>query len=126
MSLLLAPGSNGAAGSALGIMVRWLAKDRRVSSIGSSIIKNASPARTIGFLSGPKPTMNSLDNKITEMQNQLALLHRQREAARLERAKSYVDAFIRKLEADDIALTVGLKAFQDLSKFSSMKSTSGT
>ena len=62
--------------------------------------------------------MNHLDKKITEVQDHLALLHRQREAARLERAKSYADAFIRKLEADGIPLTVGLQAFQDLSKFS--------
>ena len=69
--------------------------------------------------------MNPLDKKITEMQEQLALLHRQREAARLERAKSYADAFIRKLEADDIPLSVGLQAFQDLSKFSGARSASG-
>ena len=70
--------------------------------------------------------MNPLDKKITEMQDQLARLHRQREAARLERAKSYADAFIRKLEADDIPLAVGLQAFRDLSKFSPMKSRSDT
>ncbi|RZI54540.1 MAG: hypothetical protein EOP12_02335 [Pseudomonas sp.] len=69
--------------------------------------------------------MNHVDKKITEMQDQLALLHHQREAARLERAKSYADAFIRKLEADDIPLAVGLQAFQDLSKFSSARSVSG-
>jgi len=68
--------------------------------------------------------MNHLDKKITEMQDQLALLHRQREAARLERAKSYADAFIRKLEADDIPLAMGLQAFQDLKKFSRAASTS--
>jgi hypothetical protein len=68
--------------------------------------------------------MNSLDKKITEIQDQIALLHRQREAARLERAKSYADAFIRKLEADHIPLAVGLQAFQDLSKFTVTRSTS--
>lgn len=68
--------------------------------------------------------MNHLDKKITQMQDQLSLLHRQREAARLERAKSYADAFIRKLEADGIPLAVGLQAFQNLSKFSGTKSTS--
>jgi len=73
------------------------------------------------FLSALKPKMNSLDKKITQMQDQLALLHRQREAAS---AKSYADAFIRKLEADDIPLAVGLQAFQDLSKFSGARSTS--
>ena len=66
--------------------------------------------------------MNSLDKKVVEMQDQLALLHRQREAARLEHAKSYADAFIRKLEANDIPLAVGLQAFQDLSKFSRERS----
>lgn len=69
--------------------------------------------------------MNSLDKKITEIQDQIALLHRQREAARLERAKSYADAFIRKLEADHIPLAVGLQAFQDLSKFTVTRATSG-
>lgn len=68
--------------------------------------------------------MNSLDKKITEIQDQIALLHRQREAARLERAKSYADAFIRKLEADHIPLAVGLQAFQDLSKFTVTRATS--
>jgi hypothetical protein len=87
-------------------------------------IENAAPARTTASLSTLKPKMNPLDKKITQMQDELALLHRQREAARLERAKSYADAFIRKLEADDIPLAVGLQAFQDLSKFSGMKSTS--
>ena len=88
-------------------------------------IENDAPARMTAFLSGSKPKMNPLDKKITEMQDQLALLHRQREAARLERAKSYADAFIRKLEADDIPLAVGLQAFQDLSKFSGARSASG-
>ena len=68
--------------------------------------------------------MNSLDQKITEMQDQLALLHCQREAARLERAKPFADAFIRKLEAADIPLAVGLQAFRDLSKLSGTKSMS--
>jgi hypothetical protein len=68
--------------------------------------------------------MNHLNKKITEMQDQLADLQRQREAARLERAKSYADAFIRKLEADDIPLAVGLQAFQDLKKLSGAASTS--
>lgn len=80
--------------------------------------------RIAAFLSGSKPKMNHLDKKITEVQNQLAVLQRQREAARLERAKSYADAFIRKLEVDDIPLAVGLKAFQDLSKVSGTRSTS--
>lgn len=70
--------------------------------------------------------MNHLDKKIADMQEQLAVLHRQREAARLEYAKSYADAFIRKLEANDIPLAVGLQAFQDLSKFSRERSTSST
>lgn len=57
--------------------------------------------------------MNSLDKKVIEMQDQLALLHRQREAARLEGAKSYADAFIRKLEANDIPLAVvGCRLFR--------------
>jgi hypothetical protein len=68
--------------------------------------------------------MNHLNKKITEAQEQLAVLQRQREAARLERAKSYADAFIRKLEADHIPLAVGLQAFQDLSKFTGTRSTS--
>ncbi len=68
--------------------------------------------------------MNDLNKKITEIQDQIALLQRQREAARLERAKSYADAFIRKLEADDIPLAVGLQAFRDLSKFSGAGATS--
>lgn len=67
--------------------------------------------------------MNHLNKKITEVQDQLAVLQRQREAARLERAKSYADAFIRKLEADDIPLAMGLQAFQDLKKFSRAAST---
>lgn len=88
-------------------------------------IETAAHARTTASLSTLKPKMNPLDKKITQMQDQLALLHRQREAARLERAKSYADAFIRKLEADDIPLAVGLQAFKDLSKFSGARSTSG-
>ncbi|RZA29753.1 MAG: hypothetical protein EOP02_03620 [Proteobacteria bacterium] len=83
-------------------------------------------ARVAAFLACSKPSMNHLDKKISEMQDQLAVLHRQREAARLERAKSYADAFIRKLEANDIPLAVGLQAFQDLSKFSRGGSTSNT
>jgi hypothetical protein len=81
-------------------------------------------AQILRFIADSNPKMNSLDKKITEMQDQLALLHRQREAARLERAKSYADAFIRKLEADNIPLAVGLQAFQDLSKFTVTRSTS--
>jgi hypothetical protein len=61
--------------------------------------------------------MNNIDDQIVDLQKQLSLLHRQQEALRLERAKSYADAFIRKLEADDIPLKVGLQAFRDLSKF---------
>jgi hypothetical protein len=80
--------------------------------------------RTAALLLGPKPKMNHLEKKITGMQDQLALLHRHREAARLERAKSYADAFIRKPEADDIPVAVGLQAFRNLSKFSSARSTS--
>ena len=68
--------------------------------------------------------MNHLDKKITELQDQLTVLQRQREAARLERAKSYADAFIRKLEADGIPLAIGLQAFQDLKKFSGAASMS--
>jgi hypothetical protein len=90
------------------------------------LIENDRLARLAAFLARLKPSMNHLDKKITEMQDQLAVLHRQREAARLERAKSYADAFIRKLEASDIPLAVGLQAFQDLSKFSREKSTSST
>jgi hypothetical protein len=55
----------------------------------------------------------------------LTLLHRQREAVRLERTKFYADAFIRKLEADDIPLAVGLQAYKDLSKFNGARSASG-
>jgi len=80
--------------------------------------------RIAGYLPGSKPKVNHLDKKITEMQNQLAVLQRQREAARLDRAKSYADAFIRKLEADDIPLAMGLQAFQDLKKFSGAASMS--
>ncbi|RZI72721.1 MAG: hypothetical protein EOP13_14145 [Pseudomonas sp.] len=87
-------------------------------------MENDSFARIAAFLARSKPPMNHLDQKITEMQDRTAVLHRQRDAARLERAKSYADAFIRKLEADDIPLAVGLKAFQDLSKFSHERSTS--
>lgn len=90
------------------------------------LIENDRLARLAAFLARSKPSMNHLDKKITEMQEQLAVLHRQREAARLERAKSYADAFIRKLEANDIPLAVGLQAFQDLSKFSRERSTSST
>jgi prefoldin subunit 5 len=61
--------------------------------------------------------MNNIDNQITALQEQLSLLQRQQEALKLERAKSYADAFIRKLEADGIPLKVGLQAFRDLSKF---------
>jgi hypothetical protein len=67
------------------------------------------------FLPGSKLKMNHSDKKIIEVKDQLAVLQRQREAARLERAKSYADAFIRKLEADDIPLAMGLQALQDLS-----------
>lgn len=70
--------------------------------------------------------MNHLDKKITELQDQLTVLQRQREAARLERAKSYADAFIRKLEADDIPLAMGMQAFQDLKRFSGKASTSSS
>jgi hypothetical protein len=90
------------------------------------LIENDRLARLAAFLARSKPSMNHLDKKITEMQEQLAVLHRQREAARLERAKSYADAFIRKLEANDIPLAVGLQAFQDLSKFSRERPTSST
>ena len=72
----------------------------------------------------PQPLMNDLDSEIAALQNQLAHLERQREAARLERAKSYADAFIRKLEADGIPLKVGLQAFRDLSKFEGSKGIS--
>jgi hypothetical protein len=65
--------------------------------------------------------MNKIDDQITALQEKLSVLHRQREASRLERAKSYADAFIRKLEADGIPLGVGLQAFRDLSKFKSSK-----
>ena len=75
-------------------------------------------------LSSLKPKMNHLDKKITEVQDQLAVLQRQREAARLERAKSYAYAFIRKLEADGIPLAMGLQAFRELKKFSGTRSTS--
>ena len=76
------------------------------------------------FFPDSKPKMSHLNKKITEMQEQLAVLQRHREAARLERAKSYADAFIRKLEADGIPLATGLQAFQDLKKFSATRSTS--
>jgi prefoldin subunit 5 len=68
--------------------------------------------------------MNNIDNQITALQEQLSLLQRQQEALRLERAKSYADAFIHKLEADGIPLKVGLQAFHDLSKFTNSKLSS--
>jgi hypothetical protein len=68
--------------------------------------------------------MSNIENQITALQHQLSLLQRQREALKLERAKSYADAFIRKLEADGIPLKVGLQAFRDLSKFTSSKPSS--
>jgi phosphoribosylamine-glycine ligase len=80
--------------------------------------------RIAAFFPDSKTKMSHLDKKITEVQEQLTVLRRQREAARLERAKSYADAFIRKLEADDIPLAMGLQAFQDLKKFSGAASTS--
>ena len=73
---------------------------------------------------GHNHRMTNIDHQIAAMQEQLSLLHRQREAARLERAKSYADAFIRKLEADGIPLGVGLRAFRDLSKFKGAKQAS--
>lgn len=66
-------------------------------------------------------SMNTIDSEIASLQDQLARLQHQREAARLERAKSYADAFIRKLEADGIPLKMGLQAFRDLSKFEGSK-----
>jgi prefoldin subunit 5 len=65
--------------------------------------------------------MDNINHQITELQDQLSLLKRQQESLRLERAKSYADAFIRKLEADGIPLKVGLQAFRDLSKFPNSK-----
>jgi prefoldin subunit 5 len=65
--------------------------------------------------------MNNIDNQITALQEQLSSLQRQQEALKLERAKSYADAFIRKLEADGIPLKVGSRAFRDLSKFTNSK-----
>lgn len=66
--------------------------------------------------------MKNIEDQILTMQEQLSVLHHQRDAARLERAKSYADAFIRKLEANDIPLAVGMQAFRDLSKFKNSKS----
>jgi hypothetical protein len=68
--------------------------------------------------------MKNIEDQIMAMQAQLSVLHHQRDAARLERAKSYADAFIRKLEANDIPLAVGMQAFRDLSKFKSLKTNS--
>lgn len=68
--------------------------------------------------------MKNIEDQILTMQEQLSVLHLQRDAARLERAKSYADAFIRKLEANDIPLAVGMQAFRDLSKFKNSKSGS--
>jgi hypothetical protein len=68
--------------------------------------------------------MNEIEKKIAAAQEQFSILHRQRDAARLERAKSYADAFIRKLEANEISLTIGTQALRDLSKIKSSKTTS--
>jgi hypothetical protein len=68
--------------------------------------------------------MKNIEDQILTMQEQLSVLHQQRNAARLERAKSYADGFIRKLEANDIPLAVGMQAFRDLSKFKNSKSGS--
>lgn len=62
--------------------------------------------------------MTSIQSQIAALQAELAQLQRQRVAAQVESAKSYADAFIRKLEADRIPLAVGLKAFKDLIKVS--------
>jgi predicted nucleic acid-binding Zn-ribbon protein len=68
--------------------------------------------------------INEIEKKIAAAQEQLSILHRQRDAARLERAKSYADAFIRKLEANEIPLTIGTQALRDLSKIKGSKTTS--
>ena len=68
--------------------------------------------------------MNEIEKKIAAAQEQLSILHRQRDAARLERAKSYADAFIRKLEANEIPLIIGTQALRDLLRIKNSKTIS--
>lgn len=62
--------------------------------------------------------MNTIEKQISVLKQELSELHRQRDVAQLEVAKSYADAFIRKLEAAGIPLAIGQRAFRDLAKVS--------
>lgn len=62
--------------------------------------------------------IEDIESQIAAAQSQIAALEKQQAAAQIETAKSYADAFIRKLDGDGIPLTVGLQAFRDLAKLS--------
>ena len=63
-----------------------------------------------------RPTMSLADihEQIAELESKVRKLKAQRETRQVEAAKSYADAFLRKLEHDQIPLSVGLTALRDL------------
>lgn len=63
-------------------------------------------------------TIQNIERKIAQLQRRVSELHQARLTRQTEVAKSYADAFIRKLEADGIPLSVGLRALRDLAKLS--------
>lgn len=64
----------------------------------------------------------SIDDRIARLLQEVEALREQRGAQVLETAKSFADAFIKKLEDKNIALEVGLQAFCDLAKLTPPKS----
>ena len=64
-------------------------------------------------------TLEEINKQIAVLQSKVAVLQKQKVVRSVETAKSYADAFIRKLEADGIPLEVGLQALRDLVRLSS-------
>lgn len=60
----------------------------------------------------------SVEKEIAALEAAKVALLAQRDALMLERAKSYADAFLRKLEGDGISARQGLMAFCDMAKIS--------
>lgn len=58
----------------------------------------------------------TIEKEIEALEAKKSVLLKQKDALMLEKAKSYADAFLRKLEADGISPRLGLAALCDLAK----------